>query len=162
MRITTCRRSTTVPAHTRSPGSMIGTRYFTAAVRTLVDPADPKDMQQVHALQDAIKISQKSPGKFEAPNWEPASQKKIRDALLVLASTTTDFKKSFGRRGEVDPIKHLIGTAAGWGGNPDKDATYISATPAKNDGATVYKLIVGSVPVNAFWSVSVYNASGLL
>jgi len=34
----------------------------------------------------------------------------------------------------------LIGTALGWGGNPDKDATYLNVTPAKNDGSTVYKL----------------------
>src|SRR5262249_51227640 len=36
----------------------IGTRYVTAAVRTLVDPANPDDVKQVHALQDAIKVEQ--------------------------------------------------------------------------------------------------------
>jgi hypothetical protein len=55
---------------------------------------------------------------------------------------------------------HLIGTAAGWGGNPDNDATYLSITPAKNDGTTIYKLSVKDVPVEAFWSISVYNAEG--
>src|SRR5215510_10050129 len=30
----------------------LGTRYVLAAVRTLVDPNDPKDVDQVHALQD--------------------------------------------------------------------------------------------------------------
>lgn len=54
----------------------------------------------------------------------------------------------------------MIGTAAGWGGNPDKDATYIGGATAKNDGNTVYRLKVGDVPVDAFWSVSVYNAAG--
>ena len=34
----------------------IGTRYVVTAVRTLVDPNDPKDVQQVHALQDALKV----------------------------------------------------------------------------------------------------------
>ena len=28
--------------------------------------------------------SQKGAGKFEVPNWDHASQKKVRDALLVL------------------------------------------------------------------------------
>jgi hypothetical protein len=138
----------------------VGTRYMAAAIRTLVDPADPKDLEQVHALQDAIKVSQEAVGAFEAPKWDPVSQKKVRDALLVLASTTAGFKNAFGPEGKVDPIKHLIGTAAGWGGNPDKDATYLSNTPPKNDGVTVYKLNVKDVPVDAFWSVSVYNAEG--
>ncbi len=94
------------------------------------------------------------------PNWDQASQKKVRDALLVLGSTLPDYNKAFGSKEEVDPIQHLIGTATGWGGNPAKDATYLSGTVSKNDGATLYKLNVGDVPVDSFWSVSVYNAQG--
>ncbi|WP_248309438.1 DUF1254 domain-containing protein [Bosea sp. Tri-44] len=138
----------------------VGTRYVATAVRTLVDPSDPKDIQQVHALQDAIKVSQKSPGKFEVANWDQASQKKVRDALIVLGSTIPDFKKAFGTRQQVDPVRHLIGSASAWGGNPDKDATYLNITPSGNDGKTVYKLAVKDVPVNGFWSVSLYNAEG--
>jgi hypothetical protein len=138
----------------------VGTRYVAVAIRTLVDPANPKDIEQVHALQDGIKVDQKSSGSFEVPKWDQASQKKVRDALNVLASTIVDFKKAFGTREQVDPVRHLIGTAAAWGGNPDKDATYLNVTPAKNDGNTVYKLRVKDVPVDAFWSVSVYNAAG--
>jgi hypothetical protein len=34
-------------------------------------------------------------------------------------------------------------------------------TPEKNDGVTVYKLKApGNVPVDGFWSISVYNADG--
>jgi hypothetical protein len=138
----------------------VGTRYVMAVVRTLVDPADPKDVEQVHALQDKLKASQKNTGKFEVPNWDQASQKKVRDALLVLGSTLTDYKNSFGAKGKVDPIKHLIGTAAGWGGNPDKDAAYAQVVAPKNDGTTIYKMNVKQVPVDGFWSVSVYNADG--
>lgn len=139
----------------------VGTRYALIGLRTLVDPNDPKDVEKVHAVQDAVTISQKAPGKFEIPNWDPVSQKKVRDALLVLASTAGGFKNAFGAKGQVDPVKHLIGTAAGWGGNPDKDATYLSFSPEKNDGNTVYKLTVpGNVPVDGFWSISLYNAEG--
>jgi hypothetical protein len=138
----------------------VGTRYVAVAIRTLVDPTDPKDLQGVHALQDAIKVSQNSPGAFDVPSWDPASQKKVRDPLLALGSTLPDFKRAFGTKSEVDPVRHLIGTAAAWGGNPDKDATYLNVTPGKNDGTTVYKLNVKDVPVRGFWSVSVYNAQG--
>ena len=46
------------------------------------------------------------------------------------------------------------------GGNPEKDALYLNVTPSKNDGTTNYKLKVGNVPVDGFWSISLYNAKG--
>jgi hypothetical protein len=156
-----------VPAVFYGPGShvlskdQVGTRYVMVGVRTLVDPADPKDLDQVHALQDAIKVEQANPGKYEVPNWDQASQKQVRDALLLLSAHTGGFKDAFGPKGKVDPVRHLIATAAGWGGNPDRDASYLSFDPPKNDGTTIYKLTVpGNVPVDAFWSISLYNKEG--
>ncbi|MBN9471192.1 MAG: DUF1254 domain-containing protein [Bosea sp.] len=139
----------------------VGTRYAFVAIRTLVDPSDPKDLEAVHTLQDAIKVSQKDSGKLELPNWDEESLTGVRNALLALAKYQTSFRGSFGARGEVEPIQHLIGTAAGWGGIPDKDAIYASFTPAKNDGKTVYTINVPkTVPVKEFWSISVYNRKG--
>jgi len=139
----------------------IGTRYALLAVRTLLDPADPKDVKQAHALQDALKLTQKHPGSFEIPNWDQAELTKLREALLVLGTTVQDTRGMFGSPRQVDPVRRLIGTALAWGGSPEKDAYYLPITPAKNDGATIYKLSVGEVPVDGFWSVSVYNAKGL-
>jgi hypothetical protein len=139
----------------------IGTRYVAPGIRILVNPADAADVKNVHALQDAIKVEQPGgPGKFEVPNWDMASRKKVRDALLVLNETLSDSRRMFGAPGEVDPVRHLIGTAMGFGGNPDKDALYLPITPEKNDGKTVHRLTVKDVPVDAFWSISVYNAQG--
>jgi len=139
----------------------IGTRYALAGVRILVDPNDPKDVEEVHALQDAIKVDQPGgPGRFVVPNWDQASQKKVRDALVVLGETIPDWRHAAGRKDEVDPVRHLIVTATGWGLNPDRDAIYLNTTPSMNDGTTIYKLNVQDVPVDGFWSISLYNAEG--
>jgi hypothetical protein len=66
----------------------------------------------------------------------------------------------FGTQDDTDPVRHLIGAAAAWGGNPESDALYLNVIPARNDGNTVYRLTVKDVPVKAFWSVSVYNKNG--
>jgi len=86
----------------------------------------------------------------------------VREALLALNATLPDLRKAFGARSEVDPVRHLIGAASAWGGNPDKDAIYLTVTPSRNDGAAIYKLNVKEVPVDAFWSVIVYTADGHL
>jgi hypothetical protein len=140
----------------------IGTRYVMIGIRTLVDPSDAMDVQQVHALQDAIKVEQESRGRFEVPNWDPVSQKKVRDALLVLAQTIPDTKRMFGSKDHVDPVRHLIGAATGWGGNPETDAMYLTVVPPNNDGSIVHRLTVKDVPVDGFWSITMYNEKGYI
>ena len=138
----------------------VGTRYVLPLIRILIDPNDPKDVEQVHALQDKIKVSQRGIGKFEVPNWDHDSLIKVRKALLVLGEGI-DSTNMFGARGKVDPVKHLIGSAIGWGGAPQKDALYIAVTPPKNDGTTIHKMVVpAKVPADGFWSISLYNAEG--
>lgn len=142
----------------------LGTRYALLGVRTFVNPDDPADLPRVHDLQDAITIAQPGgPGELTVPNWDPASQKTVRDALLILSATLPDLRHAFGRKEDVDPVRHFIATASAWGGNPDQDALYLNVTPARNDGATPYRLAVpADVPVNGFWSITVYGADGYI
>lgn len=138
----------------------IGTRYILVAIRTLVDPEDKADLAIVHGLQDSIKVKQKDTGEFEVPQWDRASQAKVRKALLELGALLPDTRAMYGKRSEVDPVRFLIGAALGWGANPETEALYLNVVPRKNDGSTVYSLKVKDVPVDGFWSVSVYNGEG--
>jgi len=143
----------------------IGTRYIALAIRTFVDPNDEADIATVHQLQDAITVEQASVGTFEIPNWDQESLKKVRDIVLALALAggEIDSARMFGRRGEVEPIQHLLGTAAGWGGNPVSAAKYVGVQPEQNDGKTAYQLTVpAEVPVDAFWSITLYDAAGYI
>jgi hypothetical protein len=135
-----------------------GSRYVLVGVRILVDPLDPDDVAAVGALQDRLTLEASASQAFTAPDYDKASLDKTREALLSLASGLTAFDRTFGRRDEVDPIHHLIGTAAGWGGLPTSEASYVGVDPALPPGQ--YELTFKDVPVEAFWSVSVYNAAG--
>lgn len=156
-----------VPAVVYSPGPLtltkevVGTRYVIVAVRILVDPDDPADVTAVRALQDAFTVDQPAgSGTFEIPEWDPVSQKTVRDALVRLASTLPDTRGMFGTRDTTDPVRRLIGSASAWGGNPERDAFYLSVVPARNDGETPHVLTLADVPVDGFWSVTVYNSEG--
>ncbi|WP_354249112.1 DUF1254 domain-containing protein [Bradyrhizobium sp. LA2.1] len=141
----------------------VGTRYAVAVVRFQVDFANAEETDKVHALQDAVRASQDRPGTFETPNWDAASLNKVKAALLQLGTTVSDTRRMFGANAQqVDQVKHLIGSAMLWGGNPEQDALYLPITPARNDGGTIYRLTVKDIPVDGFWSLTVYNSEGYL
>lgn len=137
----------------------IGTRYVFFIIRTLANPEDPADLKAANDAQDRIAVKQVNPGKWEAPKWDTSSQAKVRDALSALAQLGYSGNR-FGRKEEVEPIAHLIGTAIGWGGNPFYAAIYTGEYPKANDGKTVHRITVKDVPVDGFWSISVYNSKG--
>jgi hypothetical protein len=140
----------------------VGTRYMVVIFRTFVDANDLADIKVANALQERIAVRQATQGTFEVPDWDQASLKKVRDAVNVLAATRTSAKGMFGDKAKLNPISHLLGTAFGWGGNPDEAAAYDNVLPAKNDGKTPYVLTVKDVPVDGFWSITVYTKDGYM
>lgn len=139
----------------------VGTRYIMLGIRTFVDPNDPADLEKAHKLQDSLTTEQKGTGSFEFPKWELKSQIRVREELIKRAAALPDTKGMFGPRGKVDPERHLIGSATGWGGNAPDDAFYLTVVPKQNDGKTIHRLTIeGEVPVDGFWSISVYGADG--
>jgi hypothetical protein len=140
----------------------VGSRFATVTIRTFVDPNDPKDIESAHAAQDRIEISGGGNGPFEAPEWDQEALTVARKALSDIATLGFDTSYAFGSQEETRPIDHLIGAAAGWGGLPRNAAMYLIESVDMNDGKTPYAVTVGDVPVDAFWSVTVYNADGYL
>ncbi|MDN4481234.1 DUF1254 domain-containing protein [Demequina muriae] len=135
-----------------------GTPHVVVAVRTLVDPTDATDLAAVATLQDQIHVDAASAKPFDMPDYDSSALDETREALLSLARNLTGFDGMFGAKDQVDPVRHLIGTAAGWGGLPSTEARYVGVDPRLPVGH--YELTVGDVPVDGFWSVSVYNAAG--
>lgn len=135
----------------------VGTRYVMLAIRIFADPNDTADIKIAHNLQDAVVVEQADKGKLELPNWDKHGVESLRNAINVLNATMTDTSTYFGDKDKLNPIHHLLGTAFGWGGQPKEDAVYVNFYPEKNDGKTPYTLTVKDVPVDAFWSVIVYD-----
>lgn len=135
------------------------TAFAAIVARTLVDPRDPDDLSAVAAVQDQLMLTAVADEPFVSPKYDTESLDRTRKALLALASDMASFEGSFGRADQVDPVHHLISTAAGWGGLPDAEATYVGVSPGLPVGE--YTLTVDDdVPVDGFWSISVYNADG--
>jgi len=140
----------------------VGTRFASVTFRTFVDVSDPDDIAKAHAAQDAIKVSGGGKGPFETPDWDLEALAVARKALSDIAVLGFNADYAFGRKDEVRPIDHLVGAAAGWGGLPRTAASYVVDSVDANDGKTLHAVTVKDVPVDAFWSVTVYNADGYL
>ncbi len=135
-----------------------GTPYVVAAAQVLVDPGDPGDVASVNAVQDQFGLRAGSARPFVPPDYDQPSLDATRAALLELAKGLGGFDRAFGARQHVDPVRHLIAAAAGWGGLPEQEAYYINVNPGLPVGE--YQLTVRNVPVDGFWSISLYNAKG--
>lgn len=137
---------------------ILGSDFVVAAARVLVDPEDADDVAEVNALQDRFGLQSVAGGQYAAAPYDEASFASTRGAVLELAKGLDGLARTFGRKEDVDPIRHLLGAAAGWGGLPESEAFYINVSPDLPIGE--YELTVGDVPVDGFWSISLYDENG--
>ncbi len=95
------------------------------------------------------------------PSYDQASFDATRAAVLERARGVDTFDGAFGAKGDVDPGKHVVKRPPpeGLGRAPLSEAKYVSASTT---GSPVgeYRLTVRDVPVDAFWSISLYNRDG--
>lgn len=135
-----------------------GSPFVNLTVRTFVDPSDEHDVAHVNALQDAIDLDVKASRPFAHPDYDEASLAATREALLALGEGVPDTSRTFGSKADVEPTRHLIGTAVGWGGLPETEAYYYLESEPRPVGR--YTFTFKDVPVDAFWSVTIYNRDG--
>jgi hypothetical protein len=136
----------------------VGTRFAYLIGRTFLDP---DDLAATNALQDGMGIGGGGAGPLEIPDWDIDQLLIARDALNTLAKLGASNEGAFGTRDEIDPIKHLVFTAAGWGGMPLQNTFAELDSVDDNDGRP-HVFTVGEVPVRAFWSIIVYDADGYI
>ena len=134
------------------------TPYVNISIRTLVDSSDSADTEKARAIQDGIIIQADSARPYTHPEYDQASYEAIYKVLIELSRFVPDTKRMFGSKEEIGDVRHLLGTAFGWGGLPEYEAFYLNIEPNLPVGA--YEITVKDVPVDAFWSISLYNKDG--
>jgi hypothetical protein len=134
------------------------TPYVCVTIRTLVNASDPADIEKAKRIQDGITVKAKSARPYTHPDYDQASYEAVYKALIELSRFVPDTKRMFGSKQEVGEVRHLLGTAFGWGGLPEHEAYYLNIEPNLPVGA--YEITVKDVPVDAFWSISLYNKKG--
>lgn len=135
-----------------------GTPFVAVVARILANPTDPADLKIANDLQAHIEVHANSDKIYSRLNYDTESLTRTHKLLQRLGEGLDDASFWNGKFDEVKETRHLIGAAFGWGGLPTYEVVYESKTASLHLGK--YQLTVKDVPVDGFWSISIYNAAG--
>jgi len=137
-----------------------GFDFVFVGIRTRVNANDLKDIAEVKALQKAIIISAKATEPHVLPNYDIKQVIALRDKFSAGAAQKGSLNNMQGARGTVDEHMHMLGTAAGWGLLPDKNARYLSYGQQDGQGCFTANFKIPPFNKGGFFSITMYNADG--
>ena len=137
------------------------TPYVLLAARVLVDATDPDDVAQANA--DPRRLAS-TPGRAE-PLSCPTTTRVVhggprRASWPRRSEGFHGTHGMFGTKEDVDPHAHLLGTASGLGWSAR--AGGVLREPRPGTARRSYTHHRQDVPVDAFWSITVYGRDGFL
>jgi hypothetical protein len=136
-----------------------GSKYVVIVIRTQVNMSDPNDLAIASKLQDQVVLSQKDRGAYIVTNnWDMDDILEMRKKYQRIAKEKKITSgMMFGKKEDITLENHNCGTAYGFGGFTQDQAVYRTLV-TKNTNPSI--MVLKDVPVNAFWSVTVYDKDG--
>ena len=135
-----------------------GTPFVALIARVLVNATDAQDLKIANDLQDQIEIVASSTKPYQRANYDIESRKTTRELFRLLGAGLGEASFCNGKQTEVRETRHKICAAIGWGGLPTYEVVYVKNQNKHALGD--YQLKLKDVPVEGFWSISIYNDKG--
>merc|ERR1711935_392070 len=149
----------------------VGTPYCMIGMRTQVNMNSPHDLTKAHQLQAGIQLTVTGSSTDPRVGYVPSQTWEMEEILsmrahyeqVVQQHPEITSENMFGAKHSWPLLNHNCGTAYGWGGFPKEQAVY-PQIPVPPDvsvaGNGRYTLTMTEVPIQAFWSITVYDAQG--